>query len=317
MSKLIPPYKCAFSLNHAILNEASNIAFKAGVLSNEGFFPTEEDKISGVKTLILLKGDHLTPSQFKGLALGEVIPGHEEANRLARIYRKLHKMDPSEEDFFLAFEEAYFPEGIPSRMGRKASDFPYPLPLTPRIEPMIKALRSFIKSSEGKTHPLYLSGMAYIEILSIAPYSSGNEALALLVAKAILSRYTKKFLYLPLEEYMQKRKEALDKAIDESCEKANMAPFMLEYLGVIASALSSLLSRKEKKNKQTSPQVSKLLQVMEEGKFYTANELCEMLKLKSRLGLMKNYVNPALAGKYIKRSDPTSITSRNQRYGKA
>lgn len=316
MSKNIQPYKCAFSINHSLLNLTCDIAYKAGVLENEGFFPNPEDKISGVKTIVELKGGHLTPSQFKGLANGERLPNNEVANAFASIYQRLARLDPFDESFIQLFEESYFIEGVPNRMGRKAEDFPFPLPLTPRIAPMMKGLFSFLKGSIGKTHPLILSGMAYVEILSIAPYSKGNEALALLLSKAILTRYTKTFLYLPLEENLHKKRDLLYKAIEEGSERADLSGFLLVYLEVLSASLRSLSLRREKKNKETSAQVKRLLAVMEEGKFYGANELCEMLGLKSRLGLMKNYINPALASHLIKRSDPTSPTSRNQRYGK-
>ncbi len=316
MSKPNPPYKCPIALNHHILNLAADIAYKAGVLESNGFFPEPTDRIIGVKSIVELSGGHLTPSQFKGLANGESLPSNRIANAFASIYTKLPRLNPFERSFIELYENSYFIDGVPTRMGRKAADFPFALPLTPKIEPMMNHLFLFLKGNEGKTHPLLLSGMAFIEILSIAPYSNGNLPLALLLAKAILIRYSKSLLYIPLEEEILKRMDALFASIEASVEKGELSPFLSFYLSTMSIAIKRLLSRREKKNKETSIQVRRLMEVMEEGKFYGANELCELLNLKSRLGLMKNYINPALSAGLIKRSDPTSPTSRNQRYGK-
>ena len=64
------------------------------------------------------------------------------------------------------------------------------------------------------------------------------------------------------------------------------------------------------------PYVRRLLDVMEYGTAYTAQELLMLLGLKSRLGLRKNYLNPALEQKLISMTEPDKPTSKRQRYQK-
>ena len=96
-----------------------------------------------------------------------------------------------------------------------------------------------------------------------------------------------------------------------------MGEFLNAYLRIVKQSLSRLSRKKKDTQKEQSPQVKRLVEAMEEGKFYSAVELCELLNLKSRLGLMNNYLKPALFAKLIVRSEPLSPTSRSQRYALA
>ena len=58
----------------------------------------------------------------------------------------------------------------------------------------------------------------------------------------------------------------------------------------------------------------RMVGLMEDGRYYSAAELLGILGLKSRLGLQKNYLQPALKARLIEMSNPLSPTDRNQRY---
>ena len=63
-----------------------------------------------------------------------------------------------------------------------------------------------------------------------------------------------------------------------------------------------------------SEYVKKLLKVMKPDAFYTANRLLELLNLRSKEALRRNYLKPALQLNLIKMEIPDKPTSRNQRY---
>ena len=63
--------------------------------------------------------------------------------------------------------------------------------------------------------------------------------------------------------------------------------------------------------------VKKLLEAMEEDIPYTANEILELLHLKSKDALRKNYLNPALESGQIQMTIPNAPKSKNQRYVKS
>ena len=317
MNKPIPPYKAKFSINHEQLYLTSDIAYHAGALGERDFIPEAKDRYQGVLPLLSLANVHLTPSQIRGLFAGEEISGIPLANALAKLYRRINKLNPYDYSIVSAFEEAYFIDGVPNRLGRKAEDCPYVLVTTNKIEPMMKALFNFLSSSNKKTHPILLSGMAYVEIMAIAPYSDKNLALALFLAKAILASYQKEFAYLPFEAHFLRKKADLDRVFEACAEKADMDDFLNAYLKVVRGSLDAIIRKKANQSKGDTAQVKKLLSIMEEGASYSAKELCDILGLKSRLGLMRNYISPALEAKLIRRSEPNSPTSRTQRYSLA
>ena len=63
-----------------------------------------------------------------------------------------------------------------------------------------------------------------------------------------------------------------------------------------------------------SEQVKRLLNVMEYGEAYTAKRIMELLGLKSKEALRKNYLNPAIEAGLVAMSEPDKPTSRNQMY---
>ena len=317
MSKLIAPYKAIFSINYEQLYLCSDIAYEAGALGKEDFFPSDKDKFGGANEIYNLSGGHLTPSQFRGLCKGEEIKNADVANNFAKLYKKLYRLNPYDQSFMEIFEKAYFVNGVPNRLGRKAEGIDYPLPQASKMDSMVKGLFTFLNVSKKTKHPILLSGMAYVEIMAIAPYSNGNLALALFLSKAILASYQKEFAYLPFESVFLSHKEEMDKIFENCAEKANMGEFLNAYLRIVKQSLSRLSRKKKDTQKEQSPQVKRLVEAMEEGKFYSAVELCELLNLKSRLGLMNNYLKPALFAKLIVRSEPLSPTSRSQRYALA
>lgn len=67
-------------------------------------------------------------------------------------------------------------------------------------------------------------------------------------------------------------------------------------------------------NSGISEQVKRLLSVMEYGEAYTAKRIMELLCLKSKEALRKNYLNPAIKDGLVIMSEPDKPTSRNQTY---
>ena len=84
----------------------------------------------------------------------------------------------------------------------------------------------------------------------------------------------------------------------------------------INQALDEALDLVRKDSAFHSRYVQKLLDVMEYGVPYTADQLLTALELKSKTNLRKNYLSPALAEGFIVMGIPKKPTSRNQTYVK-
>lgn len=317
MSKAIEPYKAAFSLSNEILVSAASIAFKLGRLSlTADHRAGVEDFALATKSTLALEGVEIKPSQMRGINKGDDVPSHPLATTVRKLYERMPRIDPYDPAFLTEFETLIWPEGVPHRLSRRVASFPYPIPMHARVEAMIRGLYHFANSGKGKIHPLNLACLFYYELLAIEPYSEYNGLLARYLLKAFLGTYSPNLYCLPLERLMLVHKTEVDEAYARSVERADTAPFVTYMMQLIEEGVDALLRRSVKKDPATTPLVTKMLEKMEEGRFYSAAELCALLGLKSRLGLQKNYLRPGLEGKVLEMSNPLSPTDRTQRYRK-
>jgi len=316
MSKPTEPFKCAVSLSNELLMAISSISYKLGSLSiTYDGRPDYEDFGLATKSTLALEGIDIKPSQMRGINKGEEVPSAPLATAVSRLYAKMMKTDPRDPSFIAKFEEALWPDGVPHRLSRRVNSFPYPIPMHARIEAMMKGIYKFSSSSRPK-HPLMVACLFYFEIMAIQPYSEYTGILARYLMKSFLGDYCPALYSLPLERMMLVHKEDVEKAYAASVEKADTGPFMLYMFSLIEEGIGNLLRRSVKKAPEQSPLVNKMLEKMEPGRFYSATQLCELLGLKSRLGLQKNYIKPGLEAHLLEMSNPLSPTDRTQRYRK-
>jgi hypothetical protein len=82
----------------------------------------------------------------------------------------------------------------------------------------------------------------------------------------------------------------------------------------ISAVLDEILNTAGYSSDNLSEYVKKLLSVMEYDTPYTANVILDLLGLKSKETLRKNYLGPAIENGLIKMTLPDKPNSRNQRY---
>ena len=317
MAKVEAPYKNTFSLNHSIISHACSISYNLGKLSYAGEDgPTPDDLAVATRYILHAEGIDLNPSQMRGLRRAEDVPSIPQAGKVYRLLAKLAKLSPSDPQFLSEFEEAVFPDGVPNRMSRAIQGFDYPLPPSSKVPSLIKGLFAFVRKSEGKFHPLVLACMIYYEVISIAPYSSWNSALAKIWMKMILVHHAPVLSRLPIERLICSKQQTLNAAYEDSANIKDGVSFLAALMQVIDDGVESLIKASLKRPELPSPRAEKMASLMEEGRFYSAVELLELLGLKSRLGLQKNYLKPALDRGLIVMSNPLCPTDRTQRYAK-
>ncbi len=317
MSKPIEPYKCALSLSNDILMAVSEISFKLGRLSlTQEHKADVDDFVSSTKATLALEGIELKPSEIRGLRQGKGVPSAPLASAIYDLYANMRRVDPYDPAFLAKFEQAVWKDGVPHRLSRRVASFPYPIPMHARIESMMKGLYSFSRGGRNKIHPIIIGCLYYFELMAIQPYSEYTGVVARYLLKAFLGTYQANLYCLPLEHAFLLRKDKLDAAYEEAVSLADTGPFVKAVLGIINDGIDSLQRRAVRKAPEQSPLVRKMLDKMEKGRFYGAAELCELLGLKSRLGLQKNYLKPALEASLIEMSNPVSRTDRTQRYRK-
>ena len=82
----------------------------------------------------------------------------------------------------------------------------------------------------------------------------------------------------------------------------------------IDSILNEIIGQIKANTELFSSYVTKMLEVMEYGVPYSANQIMEMLNFKSKETFRKNYTNPALEAGAVKMTVPDKPSSKNQRY---
>lgn len=317
MNKPIEPYKAAFSVNGEILYSTSSIAYHLGRLSvTDAHAYDNVDALNNAKGVCSLLGLEATPSQYRGLLLGEGLPSNPQIAAIYRLYTGLLKFNPYDENGLTKIEEVFFPHGVPNRMSRKLEDFPYPLPMHKKIEALVKGLFRFSSGNVKSMNPVTIGCAFAFVFQAIAPYSSCNLPIALFYFHAFLASYSKSLAHLNLFKMYLSHKEEIDEAYAKSAETADMGAYLLCWMKLLDKGVNTLLTRSVKGNGKTTALVERLLEKMEPNRPYSADELCKLLGLKSRLGLQKNYLRQGLEAKVIFMTNPLVPTDRNQRYFK-
>lgn len=175
----------------------------------------------------------------------------------------------------------------------------------------MRNLFDWLSGAKDTVHPLLLSSVFHYELVFIHPFSDGNGRIARLWQTAILMQWENLFQYLPIENQIYRFQDEYYQAISDSHIAGESTIFIMFMLRMIDQVLTELASKQET---LSDPYVQRLLDVMEYGRAYTAQELLGLLGLKSRLGLRKNYLNPALEQNLISMTLPEKPTSKRQRY---
>ena len=100
-----------------------------------------------------------------------------------------------------------------------------------------------------------------------------------------------------------------------SNNKALANNFIMFMLNAIDKAIDKLIKDTSNHINCINNQVTKLLKVMDHEPL-SANELMNRLNLKSRVGLKRNYIDPALDLGLIEMEIKDKPTSKNQKYRK-
>ena len=181
------------------------------------------------------------------------------------------------------------------------------------VPELMQNLFDWLGKARDSVHPLVLSSVFHYEFVFIHPFSDGNGRIARLWQTALLMEWDEIFQYLPIENQIHRFQGDYYQTISDSHVAGESTAFVTFMLKMIDQVLSELTVAADSNQ---SPYVGRLLEVMEYGTAYTAQELLVLLGLKSRLGLRKNYLNPALEQKLISMTEPDKPTSKKQRYRK-
>ena len=165
-------------------------------------------------------------------------------------------------------------------------------------------LFGWMEEHRGSVHPLILAAVFHYEFLFLHPFTDGNNRMAKIWQNAILTEWNPFFASLAPERQMEKAKERYYETVAVCHMERKITAFIEFMLEQIDIALDEIKKEPKEPAESISKYVKKLLEVMEEGMPYTANEILELLHLKSKDALRKNYLNPALENGLIQMTIP-------------
>ncbi len=180
------------------------------------------------------------------------------------------------------------------------------------VPQLMNSLLAWMSEARETVHPLILSSIFHYEFVFMHPFADGNVGMARLWHTAILAQWKTIFVYIPLENQIEKFQEDCYRATAE-CHKVENADLFIEFMLEQADNLLDEISINVDEEETASEYVKKLLSVMEYGVPYTASAIMQKLNLKSKETFRKHYMNPAIALGMVEMTVPDKPTSKNQR----
>lgn len=329
MENYIPPY----SISDIMLELVSSISEKVGRISSHKELESKphlrkNNRIRSIHSSLKIEANSLSLSEVRDVINGHLVLGNQkeiqEVKNAYEAYEKIREINPTSISdlkkihgimtHLTVDESGRFRKGNEGVFSGEECIFVAPPP--ERVDELIKNLLLWLKNSKGKVHPLIMAAVFHYEFVFIHPFSDGNGRMARLWHTVILTGWRDIFEFIPLESQIERFQDEYYDAIAKCNENGNSNVFIEFMLQMIDQILDEVISQVNKANSETSEYVKRLLQCMDYDVPYTSNAIMELLGLKSKENLRKNYLNPAIKLGLVRMTLPDKPNSRNQRYVK-
>ncbi len=324
-------YSPPFSITNEMVSLVSEISDKLGRISNYKEFESKpylrrNNRIKSIHSSLAIEANSLSMDEVRAVVNGKPVIGPQKeiqevknayaayeqigsfdpysVEELKRLHGLLTKYTVDESGAFRRGEEGVFD-------GDRCIFMAPPAHLVPQL---MDDLFGWMAREKDSVHPLILSSVFHYEFVFIHPFADGNGRMARLWQTAILTQWKQVFQYLPIESHIYKFQTEYYNAISACHVAGNSDAFIVFMLTMINRTLDEVLQQTASSASGMSEQVRRLLNVMEYGEAYTAKRIMELLGLKSKEALRKNYLNPAIEDGFVIMSEPDKPTSRNQMY---
>ena len=324
-------YSPPFSITNETVSLVSEISDKLGRISNYKEFERKphlrrNNRIKSIHSSLAIEANSLSMDEVRAVVNGKTVIGLQkeiqEVKNAYAAYEQIGSFDPySVEELKLLHglltkytvdESGAFRRGEEGVFdGDRCIFMAPPAHLVPQL---MDDLFGWMAHEKDSVHPLILSSVFHYEFVFIHPFADGNGRMARLWQTALLTQWKPVFQYLPIESHIYKFQTEYYNAISSCHVAGNSDAFIVFMLTMINSTLDEVMQQAASSTSGMSEQVKRLLNVMEYGEAYTSKRIMELLGLKSKEALRKNYLNPAIEDGLVAMSEPNKPTSRNQTY---
>lgn len=323
-------YKPPFSITNKMLSLCIAITEKIGKINTYQSLKRmpilrRNNKIKSIHSSLAIEANSLSLNQVKDVIDGKIVVGPQkeiqEVKNAYKVYSMISELDCySENDLirahgiltYLTDEES----GMYRNHGEGVFDGNRVIFVAPP-ESMVASLMSdlfFWLKNDNETPMLIKSCVFHYEFVFIHPFADGNGRIARLWQNILLSEWNKLFEFIPIESQIHKFQQIYYEKIAICHSNGNSNEFIEFMLMMISETLDNVITSVEKESKNISDQVNRLLELMEYGIPYSANDLMGQLEIKSKETLRGTYLNPAIENGLISMTIPDKPNSKNQRY---
>ena len=314
-----PPYE----ITPSILTLVAEIAEAVGrftALGEKSLTPKlrRENHLRSIQASLAIENNTLTLEEVTAVINGRRVAGTareiQEVKSAFVAYESLGSWKPTSLDDLLAAHKLMMADLVDDaghfRSGSvgvfKGEQLVHMAPPAKRVPFLMGDLMSWLANT--KEHPLVASSLFHYEFEFIHPFSDGNGRMGRLWQTVILKAWKPLLAYLPVETVIKQNQQAYYAALALADKEAKATAFV-EFM--LQSLLKSLAS--DQVSDQATDQVKRLLKALAKGPL-SAADLMVALGLSHRPTFRKNYLNPALEGGWVERTEPDSPKSPTQKY---
>jgi Fic family protein len=320
-------YQPPYTLSTTILRLAVEISEAIGrytALADSQLTPRlrRKNRIRTIQASLAIENNTLTLEQVTAVLDGKRVLGHpreiQEVRNAFAAYEAMEGWDPTSRDDLLA-AHGLLMTGLMDDPGHfrsggvgifRSAQLMHMAPPAERIPQLMDDLLGWLRYTDE--HSLVTSCVFHYELEFIHPFADGNGRMGRLWQTLILRQWQPLLAYLPVETVIRERQDDYYRVLAEADMLANATPFVEFMLAALLAAIKEAVSTDQVYD-HVSDQVARLLKALAVGEL-GSSALMTALGLSHRPTFRKNYLNPALDGDWIERTQPASPRSPTQRY---
>ncbi|MDP1666710.1 MAG: Fic family protein [Methylobacter sp.] len=320
-------YQPPYTITPTILNlvaEISELIGRYTMLAEQNLTPRlrRENRIRTIQASLAIENNTLTLEQVTAVIDGKRVLGLpreiQEVRNAFAAYEAMDNWHPaSEADLLVAHgllmsmlvdQPGVFRSGGVGIF--RGEHLVHMAPPADRVPYLMADLLDWLKRREE--HPLISSCLFHYELEFIHPFADGNGRMGRLWQTLILRQWKPLLGYLPVETVIRERQNEYYRALAEADERADAAPFVEFMLQALRDAMREA-GDTDQVSDQVADQVKMLLEAIGNNEL-SGSELMSALGFSHRPTFRANYLNPAMEGGWLDRTQPGSPRSPTQRY---
>lgn len=330
-------YKPPFHTSEKITTLLADIVEKVTHISllkqgNSGVRLRKENRIRTIHSSLAIEQNTLSISQVTAIVDGKIVLGDpkeiREIKNAYKAYESISELDPLSIDDLLKTHKTMM-EGLARENGRFRSgavgvfageNLIHMAPPAKLVPDHVTNLFAWYRASAF--HPLVKSAIFHYEFEFIHPFEDGNGRMGRMWHSLLLGQWRELFLYLPVEELIQKRQEDYYDAFNAAEKEGNCCIFVELMLGIIDQSLDEAIKESQTADQDTDQDtdqdetpIGRLLSVIG-NETLSALEIMKRLRISHRQNFRQNYLNPALEKGLIEKTVPAKPRSKKQKYRK-